>query len=245
MMLRTHGIAARVVNGFLSGEYNAAASAYTVRQSDAHSWVEVYFPETSSWVTFDPTPPAGKTEPVRTGFAAQLEKYAEAMELAWFQYVVGYDKQEQRSLATSLQNRLVNYRHYVSLAITTVVKTVPSNIKTIVFVGLGLIVVVLLVLLAKRVRRLGWRRGLRITESGGTADTSMVIFYERLTSLLAERGMQRDSYLTPLEFASNLDVPGALTITRAYNRVRFGGQKLSSAELRQIEQTLNELEEHH
>src|ERR1041385_1050051 len=37
VLLRTHGIAARVVNGFLPCEYNEAAGVYTVRQSDAHS----------------------------------------------------------------------------------------------------------------------------------------------------------------------------------------------------------------
>ena len=117
VLLRTHGIAARVVNGFLPGEYNEAAGAYTVRQSDAHSWVEVYFPETRSWVTFDPTPSAGRREPVRTGLAAQLQKYAEALELLWFQYVVGYDKQEQRSLATSLHNHVFDYGRFVSDAV--------------------------------------------------------------------------------------------------------------------------------
>jgi transglutaminase-like putative cysteine protease len=60
VMLRTLGIATRVVNGFQMGEYNDAADVYTVRQSDAHSWVEVYFPATESWVTFDPTPAAGR-----------------------------------------------------------------------------------------------------------------------------------------------------------------------------------------
>jgi len=59
--------------------------------------VEVYFPETESWVTFDPTPPAGRAPHAHTGLAAQLSKYTEALELMWFQYVVGYDKQEQRS----------------------------------------------------------------------------------------------------------------------------------------------------
>ncbi|HEX3187406.1 MAG TPA: DUF3488 and transglutaminase-like domain-containing protein, partial [Pyrinomonadaceae bacterium] len=102
VMLRTHGIAARVVNGFLPGEYNETSGAYTVRQSDAHSWVEVYFPSSRSWVTFDPTPSAGRVEPVHTGITAQLHKYVEALELLWFQYIVGYDKQEQRSLASSL-----------------------------------------------------------------------------------------------------------------------------------------------
>jgi hypothetical protein len=45
-----------------------------------------------------------------------------------------------------------------------------------------------------------------------------------------------------LEFASGLDLQPALSITRAYNRVRFGRQKLSPAELREIEQTLRQLE---
>src|SRR5260370_6394627 len=105
-MLRARGIASRVVNGFLPGEYNDAAAAYTVRQSDAHSWVEVYFPQTKSWVTFDPTPPAGRTPHVSSGLAAQLSKYSEALELMWFQYVVGYDKQEQHSLVMSLRKEL-------------------------------------------------------------------------------------------------------------------------------------------
>ena len=47
VMLRTRGVAARVVNGFLPGEYNETAGAYTVRQSDAHL-AEVYFSETNS-----------------------------------------------------------------------------------------------------------------------------------------------------------------------------------------------------
>ena len=74
------------------------------------------FPETRSWVTFDPTPSIGRIEPVRTGLTAQLQKYAEAMELLWFQYVVGYDKQEQRSLATSLHNQVFDYGRIVSNA---------------------------------------------------------------------------------------------------------------------------------
>src|SRR5207237_8669027 len=110
VMLRTQGIASRVVNGFLPGEYNETAGAYTVRQSDAHSWVEVYFPQTNSWVTFDPTPSAGRTSHERTGLAGIFSKYSEAIELMWFQYVVAYDKQEQRSLVSSIRQRLVDLR---------------------------------------------------------------------------------------------------------------------------------------
>jgi transglutaminase-like putative cysteine protease len=75
VMLRTRGIPSRVVNGFLPGEYNDAADAYTVRQSDAHSWVEVYFPESHSWITFDPTPMAGRTD-LRPGWQNMQRRWS-------------------------------------------------------------------------------------------------------------------------------------------------------------------------
>jgi Domain of unknown function (DUF4129) len=68
------------------------------------------------------------------------------------------------------------------------------------------------------------------------------VFYERLLALLARRGVKRDPDLTPLEFAGGLDLQPAMTITRAYNRVRFGGQELSESEMREIEQSLKQLE---
>jgi len=241
LMLRTQGVAARVVNGFLPGEYNEAADAYTVRQSDAHSWVEVYFPETNSWVTFDPTPAAGRAEPQSTGLAAQLGKYAEALELIWFQYVVGYDKQEQRSLATSLHNRVFDYRRILSEVFGSLKSKVPViSGKGIVFV-LAL-VTILISLIFIRVLRLGWRRGLTIPRGTRETEKTAIEFYERLTALLEDRGLSRLSDQTPLEFASNLGSRDALTITRLYNRVRFGSQELSAAEQQEIDQALLDLE---
>jgi transglutaminase-like putative cysteine protease len=243
VMLRTRGVAARVVNGFLPGEYNDAAAAYTVRQSDAHSWVEVYFPESQAWVTFDPTPAAGRTEPVSAGLAARLGKYAEAFELIWFQYVVGYDKQEQRSLATSLSAHLKQYRHSLTQMADAIRQATATNSRTIALSGLFLVAAVVFFFAARRVRRFGWRRGLSFHKRQPNTETSPILFYERLLALLASRGVKRDPNLTPLEFAGTLDLQPALAITRAYNRVRFGGQKLSSAELKEIERALRQLEE--
>src|SRR6185369_8726882 len=59
ILLRNVGVPARVVNGFQMGEFNTVTGAYKVRQSDAHSWVEVYFADANRWVEFDPTPAAG------------------------------------------------------------------------------------------------------------------------------------------------------------------------------------------
>ena len=55
VMLRTQGIPSRVVNGFRPNEFNDVTSQYVVRDSDAHSWVEAYFPG-HGWVSFDPHP---------------------------------------------------------------------------------------------------------------------------------------------------------------------------------------------
>jgi hypothetical protein len=241
VMLRTQGIPARVVNGFLPGEYNEAADAYTVRQSDAHSWVEVYFPETDSWVTFDPTPAAGRTALQRTGFTAQIGKYAEALELMWVQYVVGYDKQQQRSLATSFHNRLFSYGGSIFDAVGNLEKRFFQITPKGIVIVLGLILI-LLSPLAIRVFRLGWRRGLGVAGVSAHPEQATIEFYQRLTKLLAAQGSSRSPDQTPLEFAANVDLGEAMTITTAYNRVRFGGERLSAFEIRQIEEVLSRVE---
>ena len=242
VMLRTHGIASRVVNGFLPGEYNDAAGAYTVRQSDAHSWVEVYFPETRSWVTFDPTPSAGRTETVRTGLTAQLQKYGEALELLWFQYVVGYDKQEQRSLASSIHNRVFDYGRIASNMLNTMSRYLNGNVLAVAAGVTAFALALLLILFGQRIW--SWTRA-RITQSSGDGRAlSNVKFYERLISLMEQRGVSRDQHLTPLEFANTLRSNEVMVITRAYNRVRYGGQKLSPAERKEVERALFALEEH-
>src|SRR5215203_5638132 len=55
VMARSQGIPARVATGYAPGEYNPFTGYYEVRASDAHAWVEVYFPG-YGWSTFDPTP---------------------------------------------------------------------------------------------------------------------------------------------------------------------------------------------
>jgi hypothetical protein len=57
LLLRMGGIPARVATGFAPGSYDRRAKEYVVRDLDAHSWVEAFFPHIG-WVTFDPTPAA-------------------------------------------------------------------------------------------------------------------------------------------------------------------------------------------
>ena len=55
LLLRMAGIPARVVTGFSTGATDTKTGEYVVRDFDAHSWVEAYYPGWG-WLTFDPTP---------------------------------------------------------------------------------------------------------------------------------------------------------------------------------------------
>ncbi|MCC7352681.1 MAG: transglutaminase domain-containing protein [Anaerolineae bacterium] len=54
VMARSLGIPARIATGYAQGEYHAELGAYRVKEADAHSWPEVYFPQ-YGWVEFEPT----------------------------------------------------------------------------------------------------------------------------------------------------------------------------------------------
>jgi transglutaminase-like putative cysteine protease len=256
VMLRTQGIPARVVNGFQRGEYNEAAGVYTVTQREAHSWVEVYFPETGRWVTFDPTPLVGRPALARTGIKGWLSKYAEALEMLWIQYVVGYDSQEQRSLAKSFSNRFYDFRSWVGDKFKSLKETVSgwfswvqvenedgsvSYTRLIVLILFSVLAAFGLVKLVRRIRRLGFWRLFRRRQAEDER-ASAVEFYERMIKTLAARGLKRSAGETPLEFASATKMPDALKITQAYNRVRFGDEKLSNDESAQIEEWLKGIE---
>jgi len=53
-LMRAGGVPARVVTGYLGGEWNRVGGYLTVRQSDAHAWAEVW-QAGRGWVHTDPT----------------------------------------------------------------------------------------------------------------------------------------------------------------------------------------------
>lgn len=54
VMLRSQGVPARLATGYVPGERDRVSGVWKVRASDAHAWVEVWFPVTG-WQPFDPT----------------------------------------------------------------------------------------------------------------------------------------------------------------------------------------------
>jgi hypothetical protein len=60
VLLRSVGIPTRLVVGYGPGERNPLTGYFEVQQSDAHAWVEVWYPQ-AGWLPYDPTfgvPPA-------------------------------------------------------------------------------------------------------------------------------------------------------------------------------------------
>jgi hypothetical protein len=259
IMLRSQGIAARVVNGFHGGDYNSAVDMTIVRERNAHSWVEVYFPKENAWVPFDPTPYSDQSGGATSGITAQFNKYLEAFETFWIQNFVAFDNQEQRSLVRSVRNGFVDYQARIAsylgvtedrfsewLAEVRGDKGVQASLTAIgyavAYVLAAIIGFLLLGLLYRKIVKLRvWGR--LWDRVFATRHASIVEFYDRMLVVLAGKGFTRAPHETPLEFAYAVGMSEAVSITEKYNRVRFGEKELSKNEAAEIEVWLQELEE--
>ncbi|MEO6726734.1 MAG: DUF3488 and transglutaminase-like domain-containing protein [Blastocatellia bacterium] len=267
LMLRSRKIPARLVNGFQTGEYNATADVYTVRQSDAHSWVEVWFPK-KGWVAFDPTPPAGLSN-YDDGMLAWMRQYSEAMEMFWLEHVVGFDLNRQLSIAASVQRWMSFYQRDVSMrwfewtsgvaqwldglgADQDTKGKMPEDGKkdqsplsnamrhpAMRTITLSVIMAVIAALaFFWRKRWPAWRRRAKQEPA-----ESAVKFYQEMLRSLERVGHKRDPHQTPQEFAIQLALPPVSEITRLYQRTRFGDESLSEMEAAQVESLLRELKQ--
>ena len=105
LMMRTQGIPARPVNGFLGSQYNSYGDYYIVTEANAHTWVEVFFPE-YGWTTFDPTPPSLSELYFADAFT-NLRLWLDSMKLQWYKWVVFYNLDRQILLYTGLWNSIL------------------------------------------------------------------------------------------------------------------------------------------
>ena len=110
MMLRALGIPARMTNGFSGGEKNDFGGYWLVRNSDAHSWVEVPFEE-AGWVIFDPTPGQG---PQTSRLGAGLLRGLDALRMFWAQRIVEYNIIDQFQILRTASKRAESLREAVA-----------------------------------------------------------------------------------------------------------------------------------
>ena len=120
VLMRALNVPARIVTGYQGGELNNVDGFWTVRQSDAHAWAEVWMAG-RGWVRVDPT---SAVAPGRTGTLARLEAPAgvftralvtvnprfasnlralwEATNNRWNQWVLNYSQDKQLNLLRNL-----------------------------------------------------------------------------------------------------------------------------------------------
>ncbi len=250
VMLRSLGIPARYINGFLPGEFNDVGSDYVIRASDAHSWVEVYFPG-YGWITFDPTPPAD--EPTKN-WSARLGEYWDWFQLTWYEWIINYDFAHQFQLAHDVgrtsrswteelrarwgaarydavqrmlkaQTRFLQWPHHTPLAAALLVALAA-------LIALGT---------ARKRLRTAWQLRKR---HGQLSPHIATLHYQEMLQLLERRGLRKSAAQTPLEFATSIG-PAEIAapvaqLTSLYQSARFGNQ---SAQLEQISPLLRSIRE--
>jgi len=139
LLMRALNIPARVVTGYQGGQMNTVDGFWTVRQSDAHAWAEVWMAGTG-WVRVDPT---SAVAPSRIGslvrleaprnviaqalsrvnpqFAVQLRALWEAANNRWSQWVLNYSQSKQLDLLRNLGFESPSWEDLTYLLIALVV----------------------------------------------------------------------------------------------------------------------------
>jgi transglutaminase-like putative cysteine protease len=239
VMLRSLGVPARYVNGFLPGEYNDVGGDFIIRARDAHSWVEVFFPG-YGWQTFDPTPPA-PDQPLSA--MAELGLYWDWFQLQWGEWVINYDFLHQFTLAQGLQRASRSWTDQLRVRFENARAAGEQRVHqwevhvtaapVWLLVAFGALLAAALALRNATVRErliLGWK--LR-SGQGPLPSHVASLSYRRMLRLLEQRGWSKSPAQTPLEFAASLP-PGAAAqpvadITEMYLAARFGERNADPA----------------
>jgi hypothetical protein len=104
LLVRAQGIPARVVTGFYGAEWSPWESAWVVRQSNAHAWVEAWLAD-EGWRIFDPTPPDGRPLVAPRSLRLYFRQAWEAVLFRWDRWVISYDFDDQVSVLGELRTR--------------------------------------------------------------------------------------------------------------------------------------------
>jgi protein-glutamine gamma-glutamyltransferase len=232
-LMRSVGIPARIVAGYMGGEVNPYGNYVIVRQLNAHAWAEV-LTDARGWVRVDPTAainPERVDVPMtrlrnsasdrdkgtgsgdgQNGVIEKLQLAWDAVNHVWYSTIVGY--------STLSQERFLD-RLGLSF------KTIKDSLK-VVGVALGLIIGItgIFYLGSNLVRR--------------RSDDPVRTLYEMFLKKLEKAGIASRPHLGPVDYSKmamkqrkdlEQDIGG---ITRIYILLRYGGQGQNRELLRQF-----------
>lgn len=225
VLARSIGIPARLVNGFAGGRENSIGGFVEVTRADAHAWVEVHY-ERAGWVRYDATPPDRRVRALTPAtLDERMREFASAMELWWFQRVVGFDRSDQIHAMKRAWMAWTGARASRGEA--------ESRRTESTWTGLG---------------NAPWREGVVLAVCGlgilaaawwvwpRTPRHGLVGAYADGLELLARHGLARSAEATARGFAADVaaEIPTAgpafAQLTEAYLAERFGGRRAAFAD---------------
>src|SRR5262249_18548614 len=187
------------------------------------------------WITFDPTPLAGRTE--QAALFGRLSMYMDAFQSAWEEWVINYDFLHQIVLARELRGNTrdmtrdsqATFRRYYRSLVLFVERATDWVLARRVAVTIVLAIAVAamwLLLLRSSLARWFRERGAAARGRDGTArpeDATLV--YLRLLRLLGRKGIRKHAAQTPNEFAESVGgdmAPAVRDFPTLYVQARFG-----------------------
>ena len=254
VMLRTVGIPARLVTGFLATEWNEYGGYFTVRQRDAHAWVEVFFPR-SGWITMDPTPAISAAIPTSRWEA--LTRLGESIRLQWDRLFVHYSAKDQlavvrgvRDSSDALRERVSHWISSLSALISQAFSRLTHVARTFHSGMLGLITGVIVVGLALLILVLRDRFSLWASAHIPKSHPQLAIvqLYTRMLHMVEKHGVSKPPSATASEFASLVDEkwkaagPMVADVTALYHQGRFSRTPLTPGDLSRAAEQLGRLQ---
>jgi len=124
VLMRLGGVPARLVGGYLGGEFNQLGGYYLVGEDAAHVWVEALDDE-GIWQRIDPSRLAVNAHEAfalsqRDGLA-NLQAFADALLHNWSRLVLNYDLRQQFGLVRSVVNKVRRWKNIDSSAAVSLV----------------------------------------------------------------------------------------------------------------------------
>jgi protein-glutamine gamma-glutamyltransferase len=244
VMLRTLRIPSRVVNGFISDEFNDVTGNYVVRARNAHAWVEAYFPG-YGWVTFDPTPGSGSGSPQGWGRAML---YLDAAASFWREWVISYDSSHQnvlgQSVLSSTRSSWERTRTWAQMRYVRLLSWAREGQREVEhapgrWFGWGIAIAVWLLLLANAGRIAQMIRTGRLrAHPERSPDQAAAMWYDRMARYLARRGVKKSATQTPQEFVRVIGDEQLRSrvgrFTAAYEAARFGNSSRDALQLPEL-----------
>ncbi|HMS82987.1 MAG TPA: DUF3488 and transglutaminase-like domain-containing protein [Nitrospira sp.] len=249
IMLRTIGVPARLVTGFMATEWNDYGNYYVVRQQDAHAWVEVYLPY-SGWIRMDPTPTEDNPAaggPVWQVFGPMMDN----IRLQWNRLFVQYSAADQLAVVREFKAEGLSVQTKALDSVTALFGSFMAVLSGMVThdmsqVRIGLLGEILGIVM------IGLAMAFWLGRSQPWATTSfwkmthsdeqvIAQLYRRMRTYLTGQGFSSSTAIAPLELVEITRTrwreahSAVALITELYCRTRFGHIPLTSEDVKQAE----------